>query len=150
MYNIEKTKVKEIFKMTEYGKRAGELFEMGYNCAQSVSGAFAEKCGLPLDVITKLASSFGGGIAGRREMCGAVSGMLLVIGCIRGHAIPESAEQKQKHYAFSRTAMEKFEEKIGTIICRERLEMNKMGECGVHTCREICEIAADIVAEIID
>ena len=135
--------------MTEYGKRAGELFESGYNCAQSVAGAFAERCTLPLDVITKLASSFGGGIAGRREMCGAVSGMLLAIGCIRGHAIPESAEQKQAHYALNRAAMEKFEEKLGTIICRERLEKNKIGENNVYTCREICEIAADIAAEII-
>ncbi len=136
--------------MTEYGKRAGELFVSGYNCAQSVAGAFAEKCGLPLDVITKLASSFGGGIAGRREMCGAVSGMLLVIGCIRGHAIPENAEQKQAHYALNRMAMEKFEEKLGTIICSTRLEMNKTSESGVHTCREICEIAADIAAEIVE
>lgn len=133
--------------MTEYGKRAGELFASGYNCAQSVAGAFAEKCSLPLDVITKLASSFGGGIAGRREMCGAVSGMLLVIGYLHGHVIPENAEQKQAHYAFSRAAMESFEKKLGTLICRERLEMNKTGDNNVHTCRKICEIAADIVAE---
>lgn len=135
--------------MTEYGKRAGELFASGYNCAQSVAGAFAERCALPLDVITKLASSFGGGIAGRREMCGAVSGMLLAIGCIRGHAIPESAEQKQAHYALCRDAMARFEERIGTLICSVRLGMNKVGDIGVHTCREICEIAADIAAEII-
>ena len=136
--------------MTEYGKRAGELYASGYNCAQSVSGAFAEKCGISLDTMTKLASSFGGGIAGRREMCGAVSGMLFVIGHERGYALAENPEQKQAHYAFSRAVMAKFEERLGTVICRERLEMNKTGANEVHTCREVCEIAADIVAEVLE
>ncbi len=135
--------------MTEYGKRAGELFESGYNCAQSVAGAFAEKFETPLELVTKIASSFGGGIAGRREMCGAVSGMLIAIGLAKGDYDKDSPEAKQAHYAFCREAMAKFEERLGTLICSVRLGMNKVGDNNVHTCREICEIAADIVAEII-
>lgn len=135
--------------MTEYGKKAGELFESGYNCAQSVAGAFAEDFGASLDMVTQIASSFGGGIAGRREMCGAVSGMLIAIGLAKGNYDKSAPEAKQAHYALCRKAMESFEEKLGTLICLTRLEMNKTGERNVHTCREICEIAADIVAEII-
>lgn len=134
--------------MTEYGKRAGELFDGGCNCAQAVSGAFAEKFGASLDMVTKIASSFGGGIAGRREMCGAVSGMLIAIGLAKGDYDKSSQEMKQAHYALCRKAMEKFEEKLGTLNCTVRLEMNKQGGSGVHTCREVCEIAADVVAEI--
>lgn len=135
--------------MTEYGKRAGELFGSGYNCAQSVASAFAEDFGASLDMVTKIASTFGGGIAGRREMCGAVSGMLIALGLAKGGYDKASPEAKQAQYALGRKAMDSFEEKLGTLICSKRLEMNKAGENNVFTCREICEIAADIVAEII-
>lgn len=134
--------------MTEYGKRAGELFEGGYNCAQSVAGAFAEDFASSLETVTKIASSFGGGIAGRREMCGAVSGMLIALGLAKGDYDKASPEAKQAHYALCRKAMESFEEKLGTLICSVRLGMNKVGDNNVHTCREICEIAADIVADL--
>jgi len=135
--------------MTEYGLLAGELFEDGYNCAQSVAGAFAKASGTPLEVVVRAASSFGGGIAGRREMCGAVSGMIMAIGLMRGDYDRHAQEKKQEHYALCRKAMEKFEERLGTLICSVRLEKNKSGENEVNTCREICEIAADIVAEIL-
>ena len=135
--------------MKEYGKKAGELFGSGYNCAQSVAGAFAEDFGASIDMVANIASSFGGGIAGRREMCGAVSGMLIALGLAKGDYDKSSPEAKQEHYALCRKAMEMFEEKLGTLICSKRLEMNKMGENNVYTCREVCEVAADVVAEII-
>ena len=45
--------------MINYGERAAELFGKGYNCAQSVAGAFAETAGMSLETMVKLASSFG-------------------------------------------------------------------------------------------
>ena len=41
--------------------RAEELFRKGYNCSQSVFGAFNDVVGLDLDEAMKIASPFGAG-----------------------------------------------------------------------------------------
>ena len=66
--------------MNNARERAMELFKQGYNCSQSVFGAFAEECGIDFETALKLSSSFGGGMARLREVCGAVSGMFMVAG----------------------------------------------------------------------
>ena len=58
-------------------EKAKELFLEGYNCAQSLTGAYASEMGLDFSAAVKLASSFGGGMGRMREVCGAVSGMFL-------------------------------------------------------------------------
>ena len=61
----------------DHVKKARELFRQGYNCSQSVVGAFHEEMGLPLETALRLSSSFGGGMGGLRDTCGAVTGMFL-------------------------------------------------------------------------
>ena len=70
---------KEVYCMN-HAEKARDLFRAGYNCAQSVVGAFHEEMGLSLEDAVRLASSFGGGMGGMRETCGAVTGMFLVAG----------------------------------------------------------------------
>ena len=136
--------------MINYGERAAELFADGYNCAQSVAGAFAEKFGIELDVMTKLASSFGGGMAGTRGVCGAVSGMLMVAGLAKGYCDPEAKAEKQEHYALCRKLMDEFSAENGSVVCSELLAMHKSGEKTRKSCGELCRMAADIVAKYID
>ena len=47
--------------------RAVELFKMGYNCAQSVTAAFADEYGYTEEQALKMSASFGGGIGRMRE-----------------------------------------------------------------------------------
>jgi len=63
----------------DHGNYAGELILKGYNCAQSVVVAFCDVTGLEEGFAAKLSSSFGGGMGRMREVCGAVSGMLMVL-----------------------------------------------------------------------
>ena len=72
----------------DHGMKAAELFLGGYNCAQSVVVAFCDVTGLEVDFAAKLASSFGGGMGRMREVCGAVSGMLMVLGLLYGYDTP--------------------------------------------------------------
>lgn len=135
--------------MSEFGKRAACLFDEGYNCAQSVAGAFADKFNIEFDSMLRLSSGFGGGIAGRREMCGAISGMLMAIGLGCGYSDSAATAEKQAHYARCREAMERFEREAGSIVCAELLTMKREVPAGVRPCRILCEIAADIAADII-
>lgn len=104
-----------------HADRAEELFTKGYNCAQAVFGAFSEECGIPLDQALKLSSSFGGGIGRLREVCGAVSGMVMVAGALYGYDTPEVGEDKGKHYARVRELCADFEQKNSSLICRDIL-----------------------------
>ena len=81
----------------DYEKRAEELFREGYNCAQAVFLAFAcEK--MDRDEAARLASAFGGGLAGTRNTCGAVSGLAMAYGLLRGYADPTDKEAKRAEY----------------------------------------------------
>jgi len=135
--------------MTEYGKRAGELFAEGYNCAQAVACAFAEHFNLPLDTLAALACPLGGGLAGMRNTCGTVSGMIAVIGLAKGNTEPGAKEKKLAAYALAREAIEEFEAANGSTICRELLLMQKEGLQKKRSCRELCSLAADIAAKYI-
>lgn len=132
--------------MSDYGKRAGELFANGYNCAQAVVAAFAEG-DEEKKTLASIASGFGGGIAGTREMCGAVSGMLMAAGLLRGSYEKGNAEAKKEHYALCRELMDVFREKCGSIICHEIREFQISGDAKKYSCKELCVIAADILAK---
>ncbi|MBQ9985105.1 MAG: C_GCAxxG_C_C family protein [Oscillospiraceae bacterium] len=136
--------------MINYGERAAELFSMGYNCAQSVAGAFAERFDIPLETMVKLASSFGGGMAGTRGVCGAVSGMLCALGLAKGYSDPAAKEEKQAHYALCRKAMDEFAEENGSVICSELLAAQRDAGEKKRPCRELCRLAAEIAAKYVD
>lgn len=100
---------------------AAELFGKGYNCAQSVVGAFADKIDLDFETLMKLSSSFGGGIGGLRQSCGAVTGMFIVLGFLKGYSLADDYDGKKEHYANIQSLAAKFKEKHETIICHELL-----------------------------
>ena len=66
-------------------EKARDLFLDGYNCAQAVAMAFSDVTGIDEKLSARLASSFGGGIGRMREVCGAVSGMYMVLGVLYGY-----------------------------------------------------------------
>ena len=138
----------------DYEKRAEELFREGYNCAQAVFLAFAcEK--MDRDEAARLASAFGGGLAGTRNTCGAVSGLAMAYGLLRGYADPMDKEAKRAEYEAVREMTEEFAQQNGSIICRELLgldenfkpkppEARTEGYYKKRPCGELCKQAAEI------
>ena len=96
-------------------------FLVGYNCAQSVFLAFAPDLGLSDELALRLSSSFGGGMGRLREVCGAVSGMLMAAGALYGYTSPTDDQVKAAHYALVQDLAGQFRALHGTIICRELL-----------------------------
>ena len=101
---------------------AGDLFLGGYNCSQSVAVAFCDVTGLDKDFAARMASSFGGGMGRQREVCGAVSGMLMVLGLLYGYDTPGDDTSKKKQYQDIQALCATFREEVGSIICREILK----------------------------
>ena len=102
-------------------EQAAKYFVEGYNCAQAVAMAFSDLIGMDEKRTAKMISSFGGGMGRLREVCGAVSGMLLVTGTLYGYDVDEG-NVKMEHYALVQELAGKFREKNGSIVCREILK----------------------------
>lgn len=101
---------------------AADAFRRGYNCSQSVAVAFHDLIGMTESRAARLASSFGGGMGRMREVCGGVSGMLLVAGILYGYDTPGDEEAKKRHYCLVQNLAGQFREAAGSIVCREILK----------------------------
>ena len=105
------------------GEHAAELFLKGYNCAQAVSIAFCDLTGLDEKTAARAISGFGGGFGRLREVCGAVSGMIMAADLLYGYTDPgEGDTAKKAHYELVQTLANRFREEAGSIICREILD----------------------------
>ena len=102
-------------------EKARELFLSGCSCSQAVFAAFADDFSMDQDTALRLTSSFGGGMGGMRETCGAVSGMLMAAGLKWGYSEVGDLELKTVHYARVRSLIEAFKAEHSTIVCRELL-----------------------------
>ncbi len=98
------------------------LFEGGYNCAQAVAGAFWREMGMPMAQALTLSAGFGGGYARLREVCGAVSGMVLVMNTALAREALDPA-QKPEVYRQVQERVLAFETANGAYICRDLLAL---------------------------
>ena len=106
----------------DHGLKAAELFLSGYNCAQAVAVAFHEELGLTERQAARMASAFGGGMGRMREVCGAVSGMLMVLSQLYGYDTPGDDISKKRLYGEVQALAAGFRAENGSIICREILK----------------------------
>ena len=106
-------------------EKAVRYFTDGANCAQAIVLAFSDDLGMDEKTAAKLASSFGGGIGRLREVCGAVSGMMMVYGLLRGYDDLRDPAAKKAHYQNVQALAGRFREANGSIVCRELLELRK-------------------------
>jgi C_GCAxxG_C_C family probable redox protein len=107
--------------MNSSAETAVQLFHAGTSCAQAVLVAFAPSVGLSKEQAMQLGSGMGAGMAGLREMCGAVSAMVAVLGLREGPETIMDAKTKAAHYARIRTAIEAFDATFGTHQCQTLL-----------------------------
>ena len=105
-----------------HAQKAFDLFKSGYNCAQAVAVAFCDLTGLTEKQAARIASGFGGGMGRMREVCGAVSGMFMVLGLLYGYDDPKADTAKKQLYTDVQALAEKFKKEAGSILCREILK----------------------------
>ena len=106
-------------------EKALQAFTDGANCAQAVVIAYADALGIDEKTAARLGSSFGGGIGRLREVCGAVSGMMMVYGLLKGYDDLKDPAAKKAHYQNVQALAAQFREENGSIVCRELLDLRK-------------------------
>lgn len=107
--------------MTQRQQKGCELFVSGYTCSQAVLLSFSDVTGLDENTAGKLSSVFGGGMGGLRNVCGAVTGMFMVVGLVYGFPTPCDNAEKTAAYQRVRHLAQQFEAQHGTLICSELL-----------------------------
>lgn len=118
--NESERKKSKVENAVEYFNSGG-----GYNCAQAVFGAFCEdnengSNGLDKNIAFRIANGFGGGMR-FGEVCGAVTGAIMVIGLKCGFYIEKDFAQKGFCYRKTEEFIDKFKQENNSIICRDIL-----------------------------
>ncbi len=101
--------------------RAVDNFMAGYGCCQSVVAAFADIYGLDDTQAKKIAAGFGGGVGRLRMMCGAVSGIVMLVGLDCGQTEGSDREGKSACYKVVQQLLAQSEAENGSLICAEIL-----------------------------
>lgn len=111
--------------------KARRLFkEEGYNCCQAVVLAYSDLFGIDETTAASMSSGFGGGMGRMREVCGSVSGMVMLAGLISPAADPSIKVDRTRNYALVQEVAGEFRNINGSIICRELLGLVPMGGSG--------------------
>ena len=103
-------------------KIADQMHGKGFNCAQSVLAAFADKTDLSLQQLMDLAGGLGRG-AGTGELCGAVSGAVLTLGLMTPVDMEEPVASKKRTLELAEEFQRRFTEKFEALRCQELLNM---------------------------
>ena len=120
-------------------------FKNGYSCSESIVKAAAD-LGLVNHTLIPVATPFSAGISSGC-LCGAVAGMQLVIGAIKGRTSNLDSPTEAKSLA--REAIEKFKEKNKFTCCKALtagLDMSSP-ERKNNCCKLVCD-CAEILEEL--
>ncbi len=113
----------------------------GYNCAQAVICAFADKTDFTEDQLFRMSEAFGFGM-GTQSVCGAVSAMVFLAGLKKSIGVDKIPEtNKKESYKLSRELTEAFKEMNKSVICKEIKENN------LRSCDGCIEDAIKILEE---
>jgi C_GCAxxG_C_C family probable redox protein len=137
-----------------------KAFDSGFNCAQSMLHTYGKEFFKEDTFAMKLASGFGAGVSYRGEMCGAVSGSLMVIGLHFGYADLTMELEKEMNFLISREFMAAFEKHNGSLACNqlvkseintpEGLEYARQNGLFDKTCPGLIASAAEILESLLE
>jgi C_GCAxxG_C_C family probable redox protein len=130
-----------------------------FTCSAAVFSTFSDDLGLDPAIAKKITCGFGAGISKTRNICGAVSGGIMVIGRYgKAEAADEVATEKTR--AFVRQFIREFTAKNGSVGCTDLLgydlsdpddyEAAKASGVFTSTCPALVRDAADILEKIFE
>jgi C_GCAxxG_C_C family probable redox protein len=138
-----------------------EKFLAGYNCAQSVLYAYGPELGLEGETALKVATGLGAGMGRRGEVCGALTGGILVLGLKYGRGGQQDRSVTEDTYQKTLELMARFEKRHGSCSCRvlldgcdlrtaEGQQFFKQQDLLHKTCLKCVQTVAEALTEILD
>jgi C_GCAxxG_C_C family probable redox protein len=143
--------------MSDKSSVAVEKFMSGFNCAQSVISVFCEETGTSDDMALKISCGLGGGMGRNQEVCGAVTGGILVLGLRHGRGVNDEPSETMFTYQKTSEFMSRFAERNGSYICRDLLngcdlntEAGQQEFKGKELKYSICKVCIESAVEILE
>jgi C_GCAxxG_C_C family probable redox protein len=104
---------------TKKADEAVEAFKKGLSCSQAIFSVYGKDLGVDPETAEKISSAFGAGVAKTGEICGAVSGALMVVGLTQKREDIGNATSREKVYGLARRFIEEFTARNGSVNCTE-------------------------------
>ncbi len=105
-------------------EHAVNLFKERDNCSQAILATYANQYGIEEKTALKIAEVFSGGIARRGNICGALSGALMVIGPHYGGKKDLNSTPRKSAHDIADEVPKKFEDQHGIVFCRELIHFD--------------------------
>lgn len=128
-------------------QQATQFHGMGYNCAQSVACAFADKVDLDKVALFKVTEGLGLGMGGMNGTCGAISAAAVLAGLKDSTGDLELANSKAVSYKDARECIARFLEKNQSVVCRD-LKGVETGNV-LRACPDCISDAVEIIGEVL-
>ena len=139
--------------------KAEQEYEKGFNCSQSVLSVYCEQFGLDKNTAFRLSSPFGGGINKMGEICGAVSGAIMLIGLKYGRITADDHDSNERTEKKINNFLDEFKKRNKFLKCKELLgydfsiesekEFIKNNDLTKKLCPKFVKDAVEICEEII-
>jgi len=100
------------------------LFRQGFSCSQVVLAVFAPDFGLDRKLALRISQGFGAGIGYSDDICGAVSGAIMVIGLRYGRTEAHDKTAKEKTYAEVAEFLKRFKQRNVSAECTKLIGYN--------------------------
>ncbi len=136
------------------------FYKQGYTCTQSILASFARRSGLPQNLAFRIGEPFGAGTSCTGDMCGSVTGAILVLGLQYGSTLPNDDAARLLTYRRVQELIARFQQIHGSIQCTDLLGCNlsdpeqfrvaMQKDLFMRFCPTFVRDAAQIVAEMLD
>ncbi|NLP37271.1 MAG: C_GCAxxG_C_C family protein [Firmicutes bacterium] len=98
---------------------AKQYFTAGFSCAEATFLAGRNELLPDSEVPSSIAGCFGGGVARTGSVCGALSGVFMLVGLIYNRVLAEEKELALKAYETAQSIYKDFAARFGTVNCRD-------------------------------
>ncbi len=105
-------------------EQAVALYLKGYTCTQSILASFAQRYDLPQDLAFRIGEPFGAGTSCTGDMCGSVSGAIMVLGLQYGSTLSDDDAARLYTYQRVHELIHRFTKIHGSIPCTDLLGYN--------------------------
>jgi C_GCAxxG_C_C family probable redox protein len=141
-------------------EQAVAFYKQGYTCAQSILASFAVRYDLQQNLAFRIGEPFGAGTSCTGDMCGSVTGAIMVLGLQYGSILSNDEDARSYTYQRVHELTHRFKEIHGSIQCTDLLgytlsdpqQLQIVREKGlfVQLCPILVRDAAQILVEMLE
>lgn len=141
-------------------EQAVAFYQHGYTCTQSILASFAKRYDLPQNLAFRIGEPFGAGTSCTNDMCGSVTGEIMVLGLQYGSILSNDEVARSYTYQHVHELIQHFMEIHGSIQCSDLLgynlndpqQLQTVSEKGlfIQLCPNLVRDAAQILVEMLE